>query len=95
MEVSNKLALIFRVLVKMLHKAHDFIIEIRELNLRPDLFSRCVGRDLLGNIEQRLAWNEVDVVRLAPITVEYLAHARDISHQALHILSVQYLVALC
>jgi hypothetical protein len=81
MEIRNKLALIFRVFMEMLNEAHDFIIKSREFNLRPySLFNRCVGLDLLGKIEQRLAWKEIDVIRLAPVSVEELAHVRDVTH---------------
>ena len=66
--------------MKMLNKAHDFIIKIREFNLSPNLLCRCGGWDLLGKIEQWLAWKEINVIRLAPVTVEELAHVRDVSH---------------
>lgn len=80
MKIRDKLALIFRIFMKMLNEAHYFIIKSRKFNQRPNLFDRCVGWDLLGKIEQRLAWKEINVIRLAPVTVEELAHVRDVSH---------------
>lgn len=67
MEISDKLALVFWIFVKVLDEADYLLIKRGELHLRPLLLFR--GRDLLCEIEQWLAWEKVYVIRLAPVSI--------------------------
>ena len=74
----------------MLDEANDLIIERREFYLRPLLL---LSGNLLGKIEQRLAWEQIYVIRLASVPIEHLSHVFQVSHEAKHVLAVQILVA--